>query len=182
MVGSLLKPMLIKIGRVSGIALLSGLTTIAILHQPSYANRPTFVCETNKKGTPVTYASTSYGKKIPIIRWVDQESFPKFSPLERCREVSRRFQTNYDQGNLKRIITGKVGKYPVVCAAISTNDDCTEKTVLFTLSPGTNAKRVVEKLLDARGLAAGEIHNQNGNDSQIYVDFNTYLNHVKPEP
>jgi hypothetical protein len=116
-----------------------------------------------------------------MIRWVESFS-PKMSPLERCKQVSYRFQRNYDQGVLNTIITGKMNGHPVVCAAESTNDDCTERTLLFTLKPGTNAKRVVERLLDRNALAAGKILNQSTDNTQIYIDFNIYLHSLPSEP
>ncbi|WP_375513420.1 COP23 domain-containing protein [uncultured Nostoc sp.] len=79
------------------------------------------------------------GKQIPIIHWGEEKFFSsKLTPLERCKQVSYRFQQNYDSGNLKTIISGKVNGYPVVCAAVSTNDVCTSKTILFTLKRGSN--------------------------------------------
>lgn len=54
-------------------------------------------------------------------------------------------------------------------------------TVLFTLKPGSNAKVVVQSLFDRRALASGQIQNQSNDDTQIYIDFDTYLNNLQPE-
>jgi hypothetical protein len=70
--------------------------------------------------------------------------------------------------------------YPVVCAGASTNDTCTSRTVLFTLRRGSNPRKAAEALLDQRGLASGRIQNQNGDNTQIYVDFDTFLENVQP--
>ncbi|MDF5712151.1 MAG: COP23 domain-containing protein [Nostoc sp. S4] len=171
-----------KVARVSGIALLMASTTTAIIHQPSYAGSSTFQCA-KSQGKPTTFVRMEDGRKIPIIRWSDEKFFSsRLTALERCKQVSYRFQQNYDSGNLRTIISGKINSYPVVCAAVSTNDVCTNKTVLFTLKPGSNARQAAERLLDKRGLASGKIQNQNSDDTQIYVDFDTFLNNIQPEP
>ncbi|MGJ5672148.1 MAG: COP23 domain-containing protein [Nostochopsis sp.] len=172
---------LTKVARVSGIALLTISTIPAITNQPSYANSTTFFCA-NSKGSPTTFVKTDNGRKIPMIRWISNNYFSSnLSPTQRCREVSNRFQRSYDNGTLRTIISGTLNKQPVVCAAGSTYDTCNENNLLFTLKRGTNAKQAVESLLDRRGLAAGRILNQNSNNTQIYVDFDTYINSIKPE-
>ncbi len=172
---------LTKVARVSGIALLTISTIAAIANQPSYASGTTFFCA-NSKGYPTTFAKTYNGRKIPMIRWVPNNYFAsKLSPAQRCREVSDRFQRSYDNGTLKTIISGTLNKQPVVCAATTTYDTCNNNNLLFTLKRGTNAKQAVERLLDRAGLAAGRILNQNSDNTQIYVDFDTYLNSIKPE-
>lgn len=182
MVGRLVSSPLTKVARFSGLALLMTLTTSVIIHQPSYAGRQTFNCAVSK-GKPTTFVRTEDGRKIPIIRWGTDKIFPsKLTPLERCQQVSYRFQQNYDSGNLRTLISGNVNGYPVVCAAVSTNDTCTRTTVLFTLKRGANARLAAERLLDQRGLASGRIINQSSDDTQIYVDFETFLHNIPPEP
>lgn len=162
---------------ISSIALLTALTTTAINNQSSYAAERKFFCD-QTKGVPITFARREDGAKIPMIRWVT--SYSSLTPLQRCQEVSRRFQKNYDNDTLKTMITGTLNKQPVVCAAVSTNDVCTNRTVLFTLKPGSDPKLAVQRLFDRRGLASGEIQNQSKN-GQVYIDFNMYLNNVQPE-
>ena len=182
MVSRLEHSTLTKVARLSGIALLMASTTTVIIHQPSYASSPTFQCA-KSQGKPVTFVRIGDGTKRAIIRWGEEKFFSsKLTALERCKQVSYRFQQNYDSGNLKTIISGKINGYPVVCAAVSTNDVCTSKTVLFTLKQGSNAKLAAERLLDQRGLASGKIPNQNSDNTQIYVDFDTFLNNIQPEP
>jgi Circadian oscillating protein COP23 len=182
MVGKLVSSTLTKGARISGVALLMAFTTTVIMHQPSYAGSPTFDCR-QSQGKPTTFVHTEDRIPKPIIRWSDEKFFAsKLTPLERCKQVSYRFQQNYDSGNLRTIISGKVNGYPVVCAAVNTNDVCTSKTVLFTLKRGANARLAAERLLDRRGLASGRIVNQTGDDTQIYVDFEAFLNNATPEP
>ncbi|OKH14085.1 hypothetical protein NIES592_12295 [Fischerella major NIES-592] len=178
----LLSPMLTKVVRFCGIALLTTLTTTTIIHQPSYASSTTFFCA-KSKGVPVTYAKTQNGRRIPMIRWVSSNYFPSdLTPLVRCQQVAYRFQKNYDNGSLKNIISGTLQNYPVVCVAVSRNDDCTSDTLLFTLKRGANARQAVESLLNRHALAAGKVQQQSGDNTQILVDFNIYLNSLPEEP
>lgn len=166
--------------RLCGIASLTALSITTYFNLPSYAQSTTFFCAVNK-GVPVTYARTPRGK-VPMIRWRNDFG-GRWTRQQRCTDVSQRFQRNYDNGTLKSIATGTLKGYPVVCAATSFDDACTEKTLLFTLKKGTNANRVVENLLDSRGLAAGKIINQSGckNDCPVYVNVDVYLSNVTPE-
>lgn len=171
----LLSPTLTHVA-ICGLAML--LTTTTAQPQPSYASNRKFSCA-QSKGVPVTFARREDGRNVPMIRWVS--SYSSLTPLQRCREVSRRFQRSYDNGTLKTIITGTLNKQSVVCAVVSTNDVCTSSTVLFTLKPGANAKLAVQSLFDRRALASGQIQNQSNDDTQIYIDFDTYLNNLQPE-
>lgn len=149
---------------------------------PSYAQNATFFCG-ESKGIPVTYARTPRGN-VPMIRWVDNSSFGgNWNRQRRCEDVSQRFQRNYDNGTLQTIATGKLNGYPVVCAASSQDEPCTENTLLFTLKPGANASQVVQRLLDKRGLAAGTLVNQSAceGDCPTYINFETYLSTATPE-
>lgn len=173
-----------KLLRVCGIASLSALSLTTYFNLPSYAQSTTFFCAVNK-GVPVTYARTPRGK-IPMIRWVDNSFGGRWTPQQRCADVSQRFQRNYDNGTLKFITTGTLKGNRVVCAATSFDDACTEKTLLFTLKRGTNANnanRIVANLLDSRGLAAGKVVNQSGckDECPIYVNVDVYLSNITSE-
>ena len=164
----------------TGLALALGATTA--FNQPSYAEGATFFCR-KSDGVPVTYARTPRGD-VPMIRWVDNNSFPPtWTPERRCQEVSQRFQRNYDNGMLITLKTGTLKGQPVVCAAVSQDSPCTDRTMLFTLKPGSNANRIVESLLDRRGLAAGKIVNQSGctDECPIYMNVDLYLDNATVE-
>jgi hypothetical protein len=161
---------------------LTALGTISLLNLPSYAQTATFFCGTSK-GIPVTYARTPRGN-VPMIRWLDNSSFGgNWNRQRRCEDVSQRFQRNYDNGTLQTIATGTLNGYPVICAASSQDEPCTENTLLFTLKSGANASRVVQRLLDKRGLAAGTLVNQSAceGDCPTYINFETYLSNATPE-
>jgi len=164
-----------------GMASFTTIGIISIYNLPIYAQSTTFFCGSNK-GIPVTYARTPRGN-VPIIRWIDRSFGGNWTSQRRCEDVSRRFQRNYDNGTLKTIATGKFNGYPVLCAAVNQDDPCTEKTLLFTLKRNASARRVVERLLDSRGLAAGKIVNQSAckEDCPIYVNVDVYLSNATPE-
>jgi hypothetical protein len=165
--------------RVSAIALFSGTAIASIVlgaNQPSQARSSDFFCAV-QQGIPTTFTRTSDGNKLPVVRWTS--GLGGLTASERCSVVSRRFQKNYDNGTLRTIISGKINKQPVICGAVSTNDGCNSRTVLFTLEPGSNPRRVVEDLFNPPALLAGEIQNQSGDNSQIAIDFETYLGALK---
>ena len=154
-------------------------------NQPSYAGSTTFYCGM-RQSVPVTYARTPRGN-VPIIRWVSSNYFPApWNPQQRCRVVAQRFQRNYDNGTLRAIVPGTLKGEPVVCAAISRNSPCTDRTLLFTLKRGSNPSLTVGRLMDRRGLASGNGLNESGSncvdDCPIdYVDVTDYLNNVPVE-
>ncbi|MBW4615008.1 MAG: COP23 domain-containing protein [Desmonostoc vinosum HA7617-LM4] len=157
------------------------LSSTVATNQPTDANGITFFCGKDK-GIPATKARIQRGDRT-IVRWVSDDYFPRdLTPQKRCTQVSRRFQKNLDNQNLKTIITGTLNKQPVVCAAVSTNDTCTNSTLLFTLKRGANPRLAMQRILDRRGLERGEILNQSSDNTQIYIDFNTYINSLSVEP
>lgn len=166
---------------IAGLAIVVGTTTTP--NQPSYAEGTTFFCGTSNDGVPVTYARTPRGN-VPMIRWVSTNSFPpQWSSQRRCQEVSQRFQRNSDNGTLQALKTGTINGQPAVCAAISEDEPCTDRNLLFTLKPGSDARRTVERLLDTRGLAAGTVVEQSAcqNNCPIYINMSTYLDNATVE-
>ncbi|BDA76414.1 hypothetical protein CAL7716_105800 (plasmid) [Calothrix sp. PCC 7716] len=176
---SQIKQMINMIKKVCTIALM-GISIVFINdNSPSHAFNQEFSCGISK-GVPTTFLEKKDGKKLPIIRWTSK--FGGLTPKQRCKAVSRNFQKIFDNQKLRMIISGKINKQPVICAAVSVNDDCTENTVLFTLKPGSNPRKVLQSLLDKRALISGEIQNQNSEASDIVIDFETYVSSLKPEP
>ncbi|MBD2441053.1 COP23 domain-containing protein [Nostoc sp. FACHB-110] len=166
-----------------GMAIISGTAAsmIATIAQPSYAGGTIFKCE-KRKGIPTTVAQTQDGRKVPMIQWSSQDYFPKqWNSERRCYEVSRRFQRSYDNGKLKFIKTGTLRGEPVVCAAANQSAPCTDSSLLFTLKRGSNAKATLTRLMNRRGLVAGNVLNESGGDS-LNIDFDTYLNQSSNEP
>ncbi|MBD2775756.1 COP23 domain-containing protein [Iningainema tapete] len=164
----------------AGVAI--ALSATATLNQPSYAQGATFYCD-KSNGVPTTFARTQDGKNLPMIRWVtDYFQGTSLTPLRRCQEVSRRFQSNYDNGTLRYIKAGMLKGLPVVCAAAQLDATCTDRTLLFTLKAGSNPDATARQLFDRRALAAGQIVNQGGKTSNepvniepVNIDVEAYL-------
>ncbi|MGL5064328.1 MAG: COP23 domain-containing protein [Microcoleus sp.] len=107
-------------------------------------------------GKPATVLRTSRGG-IPLIVWINPDLTSGLSPKQRCETVSARFQQFSQNGRLKYIRTGIVGERPVLCATSEPNSSCSFSDVLIFLSPGTDANAFLEKLLDIRRSARGEL-------------------------
>jgi hypothetical protein len=158
----------------TGLAIAFGSTAIA--PAPSLAGNATFFCAVNR-GTPSTYARTAKGN-VKIISWATSVFGATYSATERCITVSRRFQRNYDNGNLRNIRTGVIRGYPVVCAARNQDSPCSDRTLLFTLRRGSNANSVARRLLDRNGLAAGAVIYESScetDDCPLFVNVDTFL-------
>ncbi|MBK1988767.1 COP23 domain-containing protein [Sphaerospermopsis aphanizomenoides BCCUSP55] len=164
------------------LASLTALATTSVINQPSYAGSATFYCG-KSKGLPVTFARTQDGRKVTIIRWTSNAYFPPpWTAQRRCEEVSRRFQRSNDNGTLKNITTGIVNGEPVVCAGTSQNPNCTSSNLLFTLKRGVNPSATLRRLLDRRGLAAGNNPLDESASDTINIDFERFLESATVEP
>ncbi|MBO3458816.1 MAG: COP23 domain-containing protein [Aetokthonos hydrillicola CCALA 1050] len=178
---------LTKVTRVFAITSLSTFaTTVAIMNQPSYAGTPTFYCGHNSQGLPVTFARTQDGKNVPMIRWLSNNYFSeKLTPEKRCQEVSRRFQRNFDNGNLRFINAGILRGQPVVCAAPQKKSPCTSSTLLFTLKRGSDANATARKLFynsdSANGNGIDEVGGDKNNDP-LSIDLESYLYFTPSQP
>lgn len=171
----------------------------AIINQPSYGqdtstitqpNRlrdTTFSCEKDNDGTFTTFAeSSARGGKIAIISWKTQVN-RQFPPKTRCEEVTKRFQTYYENGTLNYITTGIMNRQPVVCVTSTVGGRCT--SLLFTLVNQNNrqsASEVLQKLFNLSAAAAGTLppvlesgdtgSNEDTSTAPIYIDMRDYLN------
>jgi Circadian oscillating protein COP23 len=158
------------------VALLSIPTILVNSTQTSYAANTSFYCAV-EGGVHTTFFTGLDGERLPIVRWVSQ--FGGLSSKQRCLAVSRNFQKNLDNGTLRTIIDGKINRQPVICAAVSTTDGCNEGTLLFTLKPGSNPRKVLQGLFSAKGLERGEIQSQSGDGSRVAIDFDAYVTALK---
>ncbi len=134
-----------------------------------------FYCGRSKKNIPTTMAKTSRGP-VPVIRWVSTIG-EDYTPENRCKIVSGKFQQFYTDGTLNYLTTGTVNQLPVICAAKSENGSCTG--VLFTLKPNTDPGRTLKRLLSIRDRAPGEVLNES--DARIYVNMADFLDKAPTE-
>jgi Circadian oscillating protein COP23 len=121
------------------------------------------------KNVPATMAKTSRGA-VPVIRWVSTLG-ETYTPENRCKIVSEKFQTFYNDGTLNYLTTGTVNQLPVICAAQRENGPCTG--VLFTLKPNSDPGRTLQRLLSIRDRAPGAVLNESS--PQVYVNMADFL-------
>ncbi len=120
---------------------------------PPVAN---FVC-LKHQGKLATVVKTKKGQ-VPIVIW-DSLAFTSsgFSPLTRCKTVTRRFKSLHSSGRLKYLTAGQVNSQPVICATIRSTDRCSSQNLLFTLKPGSEPQGVLQRLNDIRNRIAKNI-------------------------
>jgi uncharacterized surface protein with fasciclin (FAS1) repeats len=170
----LLPPGLIPLGITDSSPLKDPEPTAAL---PSTSTQGTsFICVSGTNGLPTTYAVTARGR-VPVVRWFsDYFSGGGFTPERRCQDVSARFQSFYNSGQLNFIASGYVNGQAVVCAAQASGYPCTGANVLFTLKPGSNAADTVRRLFNIRAGASGPLYESQDEPSAVYIDFKQFLN------
>jgi Circadian oscillating protein COP23 len=162
------------------IAATLGLMAVPVLMQPSQAETQgssRFFCgasinpKTGEK-TPMTMARTQRGN-VAMIRWKStffNNARQDFTPMNRCMEVSRRFQTFYSQGILSYLTTGVMNDQNVICVAEEYGGPCSG--LLLTLEPKDNPQQVLKELMDIRNRASGPITRSAG---PAYFDVEQFL-------
>lgn len=130
-----------------------------------------FYCESGENDVPTTFVQTRQGT-YPVIRWVSNYFTPHgYDQMTRCRQVSDKFQTYFNDGNLNYVTTGVVNHQPVVCVSDTNGGTC--QGVLFTLKPQQDASRVIQQLFDLRSGAASGPLLESG--SRFYLDMNQHI-------
>ncbi|WP_415881155.1 COP23 domain-containing protein [Leptolyngbya sp. Cla-17] len=105
-----------------------------------------FYCGTDK-GSPATLVDHPNRGIIVFIRWTKQYWTPLGStPLERCKEVSSRFQKNKDYGKLNYIIRPSAEGYLAICASESKDTQCSPEQVLILLPPKIKPDEIIKEL------------------------------------
>jgi hypothetical protein len=121
------------------------------------------------KSVPTTMAQTSRGA-VPVIHWVSTLG-EDYTPEYRCKTVSEKFQTFYNNGILNYLTTSTVNQQPVICAAQQENGPCSG--VLFTLKPNSDPGRTLQRLLSIRDRAPGMVLNESA--PQVYINMADFL-------
>jgi Circadian oscillating protein COP23 len=172
----------LSIRRFSGIFLLSAILSLESQWlRPSQAQpaqaQPSrkFQCELIGR-VPTTVVKTVRGQ-IPMIHWVKSFTGRYTNVDRRCQEVSSRLDRFNQDGKLKFIRTGNVNSYPVLCvdSGISGNT-CPQQNVLVTLPKGTDSADVLQKMLDLRARASGQIIQLSGEQLVRYRNSDAYVN------
>ena len=94
----------------AGFGLIAGV--LAATSQPSYA-QDRFVCNEQQIATTV---QTERGT-IPLIQWTNTSFPPPYTPTQRCKIVSKRFQRFDNNGTLKYIKADRINNLPILCVA-----------------------------------------------------------------
>ena len=142
------------------------LGAITTLSQPSYAQQR-FFCDEEQL---VTNVRTERGK-VPLIHWLDRSFSPPWTPLERCKQVSARFEQFSNNGTLKYIKAARMNNQPVLCVAAYKGGACLPNGLLVTFKPGTDPNLTLTRLLDRRARPTGQPINLSGGKSDRELIF-----------
>lgn len=118
-----------------------------------------FICSqgydpATQEQVPITYAWTPKGK-IAIVRWKsDRFAGSGFTPERRCSEVSPRFDSAYQNGNLNYLTNGRLNGQKAICAVRDLGADCNDNTLLLTLRPEDEELQVLSQL---NGILDGDV-------------------------
>ncbi|PSB00764.1 COP23 domain-containing protein [Merismopedia glauca] len=131
-----------------------------------------FYCD-NSGDVPTTVAySYDTGYKTQVIRWVsDYFDYSGYDAYTRCSQVSRRFQSAYNEDRLDYVTAGVVNGQTVVCATYA-GGSCNSRNLLFTLKPGSNAGETLQRIFDVRDLGASALEESSG---RTYINFSQVL-------
>ena len=154
-------------------SLLTGFALVGSLLAPAQAGTTArgFVCGSTQ-GAPSTNAVKPDGGQVPVIRWTSNTfTSAGWSPQRRCEEVSKRFDTYFNQGRLRYITTGRMNSLPVICTATRHAGRC--DGLLYTLKPGQNATATLLNLLEIRVMARGPLNETTG---RLYVSLDELMN------
>ena len=89
---------------------------------------------------------------VPIIAWNSQHVLA-WNPQKRCEAVSPKFQRFYTDGRLNYLSNGESAGYPIICALLDKQEQCSGENQLFQVRPGSNPEDVV---LGLKGILIGD--------------------------
>jgi len=99
----------------------------------------------DREGTPVTVIDTPTGS-IDLIVW-RKDLFPQYSPKNRCKIITDRFQKHSLDNNLQYISWGTVNNSRAICVS-DVRGKCQSDGLLITLNPQDNPESVLRELFD----------------------------------
>lgn len=157
-----------------------------------------FSCGTDEhkgKTIPATIVNNpKQNKALTVIHWDPNNNFfgEKWTPQQRCEEVSKRFQTIYDRDGLKYITADEAKwvtdrKINVVCSVKESNARCQEDNLLLTLETKDDPNEVLKNLIAFRqtpttnkGLTRGQNQPKSfAEGKRVYYDFTGVLEDTK---
>jgi hypothetical protein len=155
------------------------LVATAMVGTPSLLRLPTtetvaqtqkFFCDTSGS-IPATVAQTRRGN-VRLITW-ERVITGQYTPLQRCQQVSNRFQEFHSKGWLRFITSGRRGGSNVICVAEAKNQPCRPEGMLFTLSPENKPTQVLAKMFQMNLAGPGQEIRET--TSRVYVDLEDCL-------
>jgi Circadian oscillating protein COP23 len=171
----------------STLIILSGLTTSLTL-APSATNASQnlvvkFYCgqsfdPSSNKIIPTTLIATSARREpVAFIQW-KTKSFGKYTPKSRCAIVSPKLQQAWEGKRLKYLTAGtspQTGQ-GIICAS-STNTQCNNSNMLFTLNSGADATEVIARIREIQsGKTSNPIAQSSGNNTVNMQELVEQLN------
>ena len=137
-----------------------------------------FICAASydpeaQKRNPTTFAWTPRGK-IAVVRW-STEYFLKYSPQQRCNQVSPRFHKAYHNNTLGLMTNGTMNNQPVICTAKEAGGAC--HTLLMTLRPEDNSLKILNHFRRLfNGEQVGPVKHNAGTPQVFYrMDIENFL-------
>ena len=150
------------------------LSAVGIFSEASYGEQK-FFCDEQQQSTVVR----THQGDIPMIRWQDQSFPPPWTPLQRCREVSARFNKFNDNGTLKYMRAAIKDNDPVICVAGYKGGSCLDDGLLITLKYGSDPNITFKRIIDRRIWAtSGSVYlsdEKNGDELISEVDGTVYF-------
>ncbi|MGK7947134.1 MAG: COP23 domain-containing protein [Microcystaceae cyanobacterium] len=156
------------------LSLLLSLFGLATKGQAQSKNKYTCVSE---QGIPRTVVDTKRGK-IELIVWKSNFFGSQWSPERRCQEVTRRFQSFSDAGNLKYVTTGKINGYPVICVGDQQTRgySCDQNGLLITLQPSDHPPSVMNELFNINNrISGGGVTRSSGRPRSRVINMDQFL-------
>lgn len=164
---------------------LVGMGAIFTLQSPSQA-QAIFEClvpvAVPYAGVPTTSTQVGPNEYKAVIRWISPYSSGSgYTPVQRCQEVTGRFNALYARpGGIDIITTGYLNGLPVIYSPSHGRERANSSNLLFTLKRGEDATQKIQQLFDLRETGYTQPLFESSSDSVI-VYFNKFLENAPVE-
>jgi Ca2+-binding RTX toxin-like protein len=142
-----------------------------------------FTCKCQESGEWITIVRTNQQEQdIPLIIWKsDLFISSKYTPENRCKEVSKRLQTLYEKKQLKYLTTQIINTNTVLCFTkqMSPNhENCAlynvEDLDLLTLNPNKNPDEILKELI-AINFDDNAVDHEYDSEGHLYINIEYFL-------
>ncbi len=124
---------------------MTSMAVTTIQTRPAQGSFTEFFCDTTNYPQPTTVVRNS-DRTTPIIYW--RYNHQNVTALDRCQQVSRRFQDFYNEGLLGYLTTGEMDGQPVICVAQYEGGECVG--ILLMLRHTDDPREVLNQLTAIR--------------------------------